>query len=81
MRRAPRRWALAEIGARHGKTPAQVLLRWSLQSGAAPIPKASLPEHREENLEVFDFELGEAEMDRLGELNEHYSSLAGLPYV
>lgn len=73
--------ALAEIGERHGKTPAQVLLRWSLQSGAAPIPKAASREHREENLDVFDFELDEAEMRLLGALNEHYSSLSGLPYV
>lgn len=72
---------LSEIGARHGKTPAQVLLRWSLQVGAAPIPKAARREHREENLAVFDFELDESEMRLLGELNEHYSSLDGLPYV
>jgi diketogulonate reductase-like aldo/keto reductase len=58
-----------------------VLLRWSLQSGAAPVPKAASPRHREENLDVFDFELDRAEISRLGELNEHYSSLAGLPYV
>lgn len=72
---------LKEIGGHHRKTPAQVLLRWSLQSGAAPVPKAASPRHREENLDVFDFELDPAEMSRLGELNEHYSSLAGLPYV
>jgi 2,5-diketo-D-gluconate reductase A len=72
---------LSEIGERHGKTPAQVLLRWSLQLGASVVPKAARPEHREENLEVFDFELDEGEVDALDRLNEHYSSLAGLPYV
>jgi diketogulonate reductase-like aldo/keto reductase len=72
---------VAEIGSAHGKTAAQVLLRWDLQVGAAAVPKAARPEHREENLEVFDFELDEAEMRRLASLNEHYSSLAGLPYV
>jgi diketogulonate reductase-like aldo/keto reductase len=72
---------LVEIGARHDKTPAQVLLRWSLQVGAVPIPKAGRPEHREENLDVFDFELEQTEMQTLAGLNEHYSSLAGLPYV
>jgi diketogulonate reductase-like aldo/keto reductase len=72
---------LAEIGELHGRTPAQVLLRWCIQVDAAPIPKASRAEHREENLEVFDFELEPAEMDALTGLNEHYSSLAGLPYL
>jgi 2,5-diketo-D-gluconate reductase A len=72
---------LKEIGANHNKTPAQVLLRWSLQSGAAPVPKAASAAHRKENLEVFDFELGDAEVERLDGLNEHYSSLAGLPYL
>jgi len=72
---------LAEIGERHGKTTAQVLLRWNLQLGTVPVPKAASAEHREENLGVFDFELSDEEMRRLSELNEHYSSLAGLPYV
>lgn len=72
---------LAEVGERHGKTPAQVLLRWNLQLGTPPVPKAARPEHREENLEVFDFELDPAEIDELGALNERYSALAGLPYA
>ena len=72
---------LAEIGDRHGKTAAQVMLRWSIQVGAPPVPKAATPSHRQENLEVFDFELSETEMGALGQLNEHYSSLAGLRYI
>jgi 2,5-diketo-D-gluconate reductase A len=72
---------LAEIGDRYGKTPAQVMLRWSIQVGAPPVPKAATPSHRQENLEVFDFELSETEMEALGQLNEHYSSLAGLQYI
>jgi 2,5-diketo-D-gluconate reductase A len=70
-----------EIAERHGKTPAQVLLRWSIQSGAPPVPKAASAEHREEDLDVFDFELGESEMETLNRLNEHYSSLGGLQYL
>jgi diketogulonate reductase-like aldo/keto reductase len=69
------------VGARHGKSAAQVLLRWNVQRGTAPVPKAASPEHREENVDVFDFELGEDELGRLDRLNEHWSSLAGLPYV
>ncbi len=72
---------VAAIAEHHGKTPAQVLLRWSIQSGAAPVPKAAKPEHREENLRVFDFELDGSEMEALEALNEHYSSLAGLQYI
>lgn len=72
---------LAEIGNRHGRSPAQILLRWDLQLGLAPIPKAATGAHREENFDVFDFELDEEEVEALGELNERYSSLSGLPYV
>jgi diketogulonate reductase-like aldo/keto reductase len=73
--------ALNEIGARHGKSAAQVLLRWNVQRGTAPVPKAASREHREENADVFDFELDGDELARLDGLNEHWSSLAGLPYV
>jgi 2,5-diketo-D-gluconate reductase A len=72
---------LGEIGARHGRTSAQVLLRWSLQVGAAPVPKAASAEHREENLDVFDYQLDGAEMSALSGLNQGYSSLGGLPYA
>ena len=47
----------------HGKTPAQVTLRWLIeQPGVAAIPKASSPAHREANLDVFDFSLSDEEM-------------------
>jgi 2,5-diketo-D-gluconate reductase A len=73
--------ALAEVASAHGKTPAQVLLRWDLQLGVPAVPKAASAEHRQENLDVFDFELDDSEMSRLEGLNERYSSLSGLPYV
>jgi len=61
--------ALAEIGERHGKSPAQVALRWLVQQeGVAAIPKASRPGHLRENLDVFDFELSPAEMERIAGL-------------
>jgi len=54
---------LRSIGERHGKSPAQVALRWLLQQeGVAAIPKAASRAHLEENLDVFDFELGADEM-------------------
>lgn len=68
--------ALHRIGKRHGKTPAQVMLRWSVQLGAVPIPKANQVAHLQENLDIFDFQLTDSEMERLSGLNEHYSSHA-----
>jgi diketogulonate reductase-like aldo/keto reductase len=53
---------LREIGKNHGKSPAQVTLRWLLQEGMAPIPKASSTDHLEENMDIFDFSLSEQEM-------------------
>lgn len=49
---------LARIAAAHGRTPAQVVLRWHVQQGLVVIPKASSPERIRENLDVFGFELG-----------------------
>ena len=63
--------ALREIGARHGKSPAQVAIRWLLQQeGVATIPKAARPEHCEENFGVFDFALDEGEMQAIHGLAE-----------
>ncbi|MEF8829338.1 MAG: aldo/keto reductase [Haloarcula sp.] len=58
--------ALVQIGNRYGKSPAQVALRWLVQQdGVAAIPKASSRDHLEANLAVFDFELTDAEMERI----------------
>ena len=46
----------------HGKTPAQVILRWHIQLGNLVIPKSSNPERLAENLDVFDFELSRHEL-------------------
>ncbi|MGB3682144.1 MAG: aldo/keto reductase [Rubrobacteraceae bacterium] len=57
---------LEEIGAAHGKTPAQIALRWLVQQeNVCAIPKAQSPEHQESNLDVFDFGLSEEEMGRI----------------
>lgn len=72
---------VAEVAASHDRTPAQVLLRWSLQRGTVPLPKANRKDHQVENLGAFDFALGEKDMQVLDDLNEHYSSLGELPYV
>lgn len=54
---------------RTGKTPAQVVLRWGVQRGTAIIPKTSKVERMKENLNIFDFELTEAEMQAISALN------------
>src|SRR3954463_8520201 len=48
---------IGEIAHAHGKTPAQVMLRWHLQQGRSAIPKSTKPQRIAENFDVFDFEL------------------------
>ena len=47
----------ADLAQAHGKTPAQIVLRWHEQLGCVAIPRTSKPERLPENLDVFDFEL------------------------
>jgi diketogulonate reductase-like aldo/keto reductase len=61
---------LADIGAAHGKTPAQVLIRWGIEQGFVVLPKSIRAERIAENFDVFDFFLDEAEMQRLEDLDE-----------
>ena len=65
---------LAAIAAAHGKTTAQVMLRWNLQRGVAVIPKSVHRERMVENLDVFDFELAADEMARIAALDTKTSS-------
>jgi 2,5-diketo-D-gluconate reductase B len=59
---------LARIAQAHGKTPAQVSLRFLVQRGIAVIPRTSRRERLSENLAIFDFELSEAEMAEIARL-------------
>lgn len=61
---------LAEIGRVHGKTPAQVLIRWAIQHGFVVLPKSINPARIQANHDVFDFELTENHMNRLDDLDE-----------
>jgi diketogulonate reductase-like aldo/keto reductase len=60
---------VAEIAAKHGKTAAQVALRWLYEKGAIVIPKGSSEEHLRENMAIFDFELTKEEAERLDSLS------------
>lgn len=65
---------LKSIGDRYGKTPAQVILRWHLQRGIVVIPKSTHMERMEQNFNVFDFELTDADMETIAALDRKQSS-------
>lgn len=60
---------LSEIGAAHGKSVAQVVLRWLIQRDVVVIPKSVRPERMRENIDVFDFALTDDDMARIAELD------------
>jgi diketogulonate reductase-like aldo/keto reductase len=62
--------AVTAVAQAHGKTPAQVLIRWSIQLGNVVIPRSANPERIVSNLDVFDFELTDDEMAALNGLDE-----------
>ncbi len=60
---------IERIASAHGRTPAQVVLRWHIQLGNIVIPKSVTPSRIEENFRIFDFELSEQDMHALFELD------------
>ena len=60
---------ITQIAEVHGKSSAQVILRWNLQKGVVVIPGSSNPDHIRENTELFDFELSEDEMNQMNALD------------
>uniref|UniRef100_A0A1I8Q3N3 NADP-dependent oxidoreductase domain-containing protein n=1 Tax=Stomoxys calcitrans TaxID=35570 RepID=A0A1I8Q3N3_STOCA len=58
-----------EIAKAHGKTPAQVLLRWIVERGISAIPKSTNPERLKQNLNIFDFKLSAEEINRMNALD------------
>ena len=60
---------ISKIADAHGKSSAQVILRWNLQKGVVAIPGSSNPDHIKENTELFDFELTEDEMEQINALD------------
>lgn len=59
---------IAAIAKAHRKTITQIVLRWHVQLGAVPIPKAASKAHQIENLNIFDFALTDAEMEKINAL-------------
>ena len=62
---------LAGIGAKYGKTAAQVALRWLTQRGIVAIPKSSHKERMAQNIDIFDFSLTADEMAQIATMNQH----------
>jgi 2,5-diketo-D-gluconate reductase A len=60
---------IAAVATRHGRTPAQAILRWHLQLGNVVIPKSVTPARIRENLELFDFELSDDDMTEIAALD------------
>ena len=66
---------LTEIGAKYGKTAAQVALRWNVQRGVVIIPKSVHKERMEENLNIWDFRLNDEDMAAIGALDLGHSEI------
>ena len=60
---------LSEVGAAHGKSVGQVVLRWLTQRGVIVIPKSVRPERQRENIDIFDFQLTDEQMRRIAGLD------------
>ena len=66
---------LTEIGARHGKSAAQVILRWNVQRGVVVIPKSTHRERMEQNFNSWDFSLTDEEMDLIASFDIGHSEI------
>ena len=67
---------IKKLAEKHGKTSAQIILRWHLQSNVIAIPKTVTPSRMKENLAVFDFELSETDMEIAGlDRNKRHNSI------
>ncbi|MEK4997360.1 aldo/keto reductase [Paenibacillus sp. FSL H7-0918] len=62
---------LSELADKYGKTTAQIMLRWSIQLGIAVIPKSVHPDRLQQNLEVFDFQIADGDMNRISTLERN----------
>ena len=62
---------ITDIAQAHGKSAAQVVLRWHIQMGFCPVPGSKSPAHIQENGEIFDFALTPEEMERIAGVNRH----------
>lgn len=76
---------IGKIASKYSKTPSQVLINFALSRGTVTIPKSITPDRILENLDVFDFELSQEELEKLASLNKNYRFVEpfgdwGIPY-
>lgn len=69
----------AELGKKYGKSPAQIILRWHIQSGNIAIPGSKNPEHIKANFDLFDFDLTGEEMQKIAALNKNVRYYTSTP--
>ena len=70
VRRLSQDPVIQEIAKAHGKSAVQTMLRWHIQEGFSVIPGSKNPDHIKENINIFDFELSEAEMNQIRALDK-----------
>ncbi len=63
---------IKEIAKKYKKSEAQIMIRWSLQQGIAVIPKSTNKRHLKQNIDVFDFNIKNQDMNTLNKLNKNY---------
>jgi diketogulonate reductase-like aldo/keto reductase len=68
---------VAEAAEQYGVTPAQVVLRWQTQRGSLPLPKSATPQRQRQNLDIFGFELTDAELEAITALARRDGRLFG----
>ncbi len=61
---------LSQIAAAHDKSVVQIILRWHIQEGFSVIPGSTNPDHIQENIEIFDFELSDDEMAQIRAMDQ-----------
>ena len=66
---------LSEIGARYGKTAAQIALKWNTQRGVSILPKSVHVERMEQNIDIWDFTLSEEDIRKIAELDLGHSEI------
>jgi diketogulonate reductase-like aldo/keto reductase len=61
---------IQELATKHKRDPAQILIRWSIQSGYVPLPKSATPSRIHSNADIYGFELSEEDMQKINALDK-----------
>lgn len=72
---------IINLSKKYNKSPAQIILRWDIQRGIIPIPKSSNSERIKENINIFDFELSNEDMNDISKLDKHLRLFDGFHHT